>query len=80
MISDEDEECHMDEVDISQFGQGEGKGPPMPTMRTRRVKMVPSACSVAKLKPSQCYHEHNQHHGNKEDWDSTQRPRPDPDF
>lgn len=27
MVSDEDEECHMEEVDISQFGQGEGKGP-----------------------------------------------------
>jgi DnaJ family protein A protein 2 len=27
MVSEEDEECHMEDVDMAQFGQGEGKGP-----------------------------------------------------
>jgi len=27
MLTEEDEECNMESVDISQFGQGEGKGP-----------------------------------------------------
>ena len=26
MVSEDDEECNMEDVDLSQFGQGEGQG------------------------------------------------------